>query len=381
MQSIKKSLQRKLAKRQEKNYIRTLPTMDFSNQENGLIDFSSNDYLGLARNRELRQKIKEAYEQMKALNGATGSRLISGNTKYIEQLEAEIANFHHAEAALIFNSGYNANVGICSCIASQNDTILYDELSHASIRDGLRLSRGKTIAFKHNNLIDLAEKIASIEGNIFVVVESVYSMDGDIAPLEKLVELTQNNDRIALIVDEAHGIGVFGKNGSGLVQALGLENEVFARIITYGKASGVHGASIVGTQILKEYLINYANSFIYTTALPLHDLISIKMSHQMLLENNFQTLIERKVALFLNNLNANTRAYFIKSKSPIQSIIIKGNTKIKAIAETINKNGFAVKAILFPTVPKGEERIRISLHIFNTDDEIIRLTNLLNTLI
>lgn len=380
MQAIKNSLQQKLAERQTKDYLRTLPTMDFSNQQKGLIDFSSNDYLGLARNAELAQKIKEKCTQLTGFNGATGSRLISGNTKFVEHLEVEIAEFHHAEAALIFNSGYNANVGIFSCIATPNDTIFYDELSHASIRDGLRLSRGKTVAFKHNNLIDLAQKIAVTKGNIFVVVESVYSMDGDVAPLQKLVDLTKENDQIALMVDEAHGVGIFGGNGNGLVQALGLEKEVFARIITYGKAPGVHGASIVGPTVLKDYLINYANSFIYTTALPLHDLVGIKMSYEMLLEYDFQEKIHAKIALFLNELSNKAKSFFIESNSPIQSMVIEGNTRIKAVANTINEHGFAVKAILFPTVPKGQERIRISLHVFNTEEDIVRLAQLLNRL-
>jgi len=378
MQAINNSLQQKLAARQAKDYFRTLPTMDFSNQQNELIDFSSNDYLGLARNAELVKKIEQEYKNLAGFNGATGSRLISGNTRFAENLEVKIAEFHHAENALIFNSGYNANVGICSCIANPNDTIFYDELSHASIRDGLRLSRGNTVAFKHNDLTDLATKIAAIKGNIFVIVESVYSMDGDVAPLQELVDLIKNNDRIALMVDEAHGLGIFGKNGGGLVQALGLEKDVFARIITYGKALGVHGASIVGSQTLKDYLINYASSFIYTTALPLHDLIGIKMSYQMLSSNNFQKEIQAKTALFLNNLSPQTKSFFIESNSPIQSMVIEGNTKIKAVAKTINEHGFAVKAILFPTVPKGQERIRISLHVFNTDKEILRLVRLLN---
>jgi 8-amino-7-oxononanoate synthase len=381
MEEIEAYLTKKIAARKAKNYLRTLPKTDFLHSESNLLDFSSNDYLGLARNEQLRAKIDKESKRFQALSGATGSRLISGNTEYCEDLEAYIANFHHTEAALIFNSGYNANVGLCSCIASPEDTIFYDELSHASIRDGLRLSRAKTVPFQHNDLGDLAAKIEATEGNIFIVVESVYSMDGDIAPLEKLVELTKGNARVGLIVDEAHGFGVFGENGAGLVQALGLENHVFARVMTYGKAAGGHGSAVVGSAVLKSYLINYASSFIYTTALPIHALIGIKMSYELMIENDFQKQIFHKIDLFLNTLKPNSKQHFVESCSPIQSLIMEGNTKIKSVANQLNQAGFGVKAILFPTVPKGQERIRISLHVFNEDAEILRLTQLINRLI
>ena len=378
MQSIEQQLKAKLAARLHQHYLRTLPETDFSVTNNQLLDFSSNDYLGLARNAELTAKIANEYSGLNPLNGATGSRLISGNTTYCEDLERFIAAFHKAEAALIFNSGYQANLGLCSCIGSPDDTILYDELCHASIRDGLRLSRAKTVAFRHNDLTDLKEKTERASGNVFIIVESVYSMDGDIAPLNEMVELFGNNPGIAIIVDEAHGFGVFGKNGEGLVQLLGLEKAIFARVITYGKAAGGHGAAVVGPDFLKSYLINYSNSFIYTTALPLHALIAIKMSYEMLITHDFSTDIQAKINLFLNHLHPITRDFFTASKSPVQSLVIQGNSRIKAIATALNQEGFGVKAILFPTVPKGKERIRISLHLFNQDAEIIDLAELIN---
>lgn len=378
MQTIEEQIKSKLAARQAKDYLRTLPKKDFSNLGQDLIDFSSNDYLGLARNKEFKNKIEKEYQRIQPLNGATGSRLISGNTQYCEILENQIAQFHQAESALIFNSGYNANVGICSCIAGSEDMILYDELSHASIRDGLRMSRAKTMAFKHNDLEDLRQKMAEARSNIFIIVESIYSMDGDAAPLVELAELSKENPHIALIVDEAHGVGVFGENGGGLVQELGLEKHIFARIITYGKAPGGHGAAIVGPAFLKKYLINYASSFIYTTALPLHALITIKMSYEMLSAHNFNQQLKAKIDLFLTNLSLAARSFFSESNSPIQSLVINGNKETKAVANVLNNNGFGVKAILFPTVPRGAERIRISLHLFNTDDQIIALAKCIN---
>jgi len=378
MQNILSQLEKKITARKEKDYLRTLPTVDFSSTTQNLIDFSSNDYLGFARNTALKKAIEQEYKNLKGFNGSTGSRLISGNTPYCEALEQRIASVHQTQSALIFNSGYNANIGLFSCIAGTEDTILFDELCHASIRDGLRLSRGKTVAFQHNNLEDLQSKIKSTTGNIFIAVESVYSMDGDVAPLKEIAELVQEKENIALIVDEAHGIGVFGEKGQGLVHELELNEVVFAKIMTYGKAMGGHGAAVVGAKNLKTYLINYAGSFIYTTALPIHTLVGIKTGYDFLENPFFQNQLHQKINLFLDNLSAASKARFIESKSPIQSLILEGNSEIKAIANQFIENGFGVKAILSPTVSKGKERIRISLHGFNTEEEILELTNFIN---
>src|SRR4051812_34169388 len=195
-----------LIKRKDESRFRSLST-------NKLIDFSSNDYLGLARSGVLKEAInKELKKFPDYTNGSTGSRLLSGNSAYAEELEQWIADFHYAEAGLIFNSGYDANLGLFSCIAQRNDTILYDQLSHASIIDGIRLSFAASRAFQHNDLIDLEEKLKTAKGNIFVVVESIYSMDGDFAPLKELIELVEKYKAV-IIVDEAHATGVFGKQG------------------------------------------------------------------------------------------------------------------------------------------------------------------------
>lgn len=259
MQINPSNIQKLLNQRIENNSLRSLKNIFPT------IDFCSNDYLGFT-------KINTSELTVNSLkSGSTGSRLISGNSIEIELVEKKIAKFHNAQAALIFNSGYDANLGLLSSVPQKNDLILIDELCHASIYDGIRLSNAKHFKFKHNDAIYLNELIQrhldNFE-NIFIVVESVYSMDGDTAPLLEFVHLKNKLKNVFLIVDEAHALGVFGKKGKGLCNKLKIENDCFARIYTYGKAMGAHGATIVGNNDLRNFLINFCRPFIYTTALP-----------------------------------------------------------------------------------------------------------------
>ncbi|MBL4654010.1 MAG: aminotransferase class I/II-fold pyridoxal phosphate-dependent enzyme, partial [Flavobacteriales bacterium] len=253
--NVEQTLSDKLENRKGENALRSLKTV------NGLIDFSSNDYLGFARDFAV-------LNHSVGVGGSTGSRLLTGNSIEAEELEAFIAEYHNAEAGLLYNSGYDANIGLLSCVPQRGDTVIYDELSHASIIDGIRLSRAESFKFKHNNLEHLETRLKSAKGNVFVVVESVYSMDGDFSPLQELINLKQKFD-FNLIVDEAHATGLFGKKGEGRCVELGIQNEVFARVHTYGKALGCHGAIVLGSETLRSYLINFSRSFIYTTALPI----------------------------------------------------------------------------------------------------------------
>ena len=252
MESFPSSLNNKLKQREEANALRLLAP------QSQLIDFSSNDYLGFAKEAAIHHINNNTSELIQF--GATGSRLISGNYELTEEAEAFLANFYNAATALIFNSGYNANIGLFQCLPQRNDTIIYDELIHASIRDGIRLSNASNFSFSHNNLTALEQKLSNAKGLIYVVVESVYSMDGDMAPLTEIVAVCKKYNA-ALIVDEAHAVGIFG-NGKGLVSELGLENNVFARVVTFGKAVGVHGAAILGSNELRDYLINFSRAFI-----------------------------------------------------------------------------------------------------------------------
>ncbi|MGF1925868.1 MAG: aminotransferase class I/II-fold pyridoxal phosphate-dependent enzyme, partial [Bacteroidia bacterium] len=244
-------LQHKLNERKEKNRLRSLSYSTLP------VDFCSNDYLGFARSKDLHHLIAAETERLSILrNGATGSRLLSGNHLYTEEVEKFIADYHRCPAALLFNSGYDANVGLLSSIPQRGDTIITDELIHASLIDGARLSHAERYRFKHNDLADLESKLRNSKGICYVVVESIYSMDGDQAPLTEICKLCSTYEA-NLIVDEAHAIGVFGENGEGLIQQLSLEANVFARIVTYGKALGVHGAAILGSNVLRNYLINF----------------------------------------------------------------------------------------------------------------------------
>ena len=210
---------------------------------------------------------------------------------------------------------------------------------------------------------------------IYVVVESVYSMDGDMAPLTEIVAVCKKYNA-ALIVDEAHAVGIFG-NGKGLVSELGLENNVFARVVTFGKAVGVHGAAILGSNELRDYLINFSRAFIYTTALPLHSIVSIKNAHEFLLQNLSRIDQLKKLITYFKSQIVNHKSQIINSDSPIQCIVIPGNNEVKAMADKLQQNGFDVRPILSPTVPKGQERLRICLHSFNSKEEV---DNLVNTL-
>ncbi len=359
-------LQEALNKRGAENALRKLTAT------NGLIDFCSNDYLGFARSTELAKNIENEFHSTKNIrNGSSGSRLLAGNTKYAETLEKKIAKYHNFEASLLYNSGYDANIGLFSCVAKRGDTIIYDELIHASVRDGVRLSFATNYSFKHNDLLDLEQKIKSANGKIFLAVESVYSMDGDCAPLKEIATIC-NKYGVLLIVDEAHAIGVFGENGKGIVFELQLVKDVFATLFTFGKAMGCDGAVICGSEILRNYLINFSRSFIYTTAKPLHGLISINCAYELLKQSEQAIImLKNRIQYFKSKFDKLHHSLTkIESESTIQCIIIPGNESVKKVVANLQKLNFDVRAILYPTVPKGLERIRICLHAYNTETEI-----------
>ncbi|PZD78973.1 pyridoxal phosphate-dependent aminotransferase family protein [Mesonia sp. K7] len=378
MKELPQSLQSKLKERKQNKAFRTL-----SVSKREVIDFYSNDYLGFSKNKKIADRAEQILQQEKIETlGATGSRLISGNSAFYEKVEQQIANFHQEESALIFNSGYTANLGLLSCVPQKNDVILYDELSHASIRDGILLSNAKAYKFKHNNTKDLESKISKFKPQsetIYVVTESVFSMDGDQAPLETLVKTCLAN-QVYLIIDEAHALGVYGRNGVGLVQKLNLQNQVFARVITYGKALGCHGAVILGNKELRDYLINFARSFIYTTALPPHHLTVISAAYQELGKTDALIKLKENISYFKKSVSKKGLTNkFIESNSAIQSFIIPGNEQARNLAEQIQAQDMMVKAILSPTVPQGKERIRICLHSFNTSQEIDTLLDVISS--
>lgn len=375
MKSFPKSLSAKLAQRNGANSLRKLPA------PNNLIDFSSNDYLGFSKSSQIFEQAHHYLLENKIVqNGATGSRLISGNHNLYRETENYITTFHQAESAIIFNSGYDANVGLFSSVPQKGDMILYDEYIHASIRDGIRLSNAKAYKFSHNDVADLERLLKKAynensENDIYVVTESVFSMDGDSPDLEKIISLTGKYNAF-LIIDEAHALGVMGKKGEGLVQ-----NKIFARIVTFGKGLGCHGAAVLGSSQLKEYLVNFARSFIYTTGLPPHSLATILTAYNYL-DNNFseRELLNNNIGFFSSEVKRlSLNGIFIKSESAIHCAVIPGNEKVKNISSVLRDNGFDVKAILSPTVPQEQERLRFCLHAYNTKQEITDVLQLLKT--
>ncbi|MFT2011417.1 aminotransferase class I/II-fold pyridoxal phosphate-dependent enzyme [Pontibacter sp. 13R65] len=365
MSKVLLKLAQKLADREAQGNLRQLKTAA------GLTDFCSNDYLGLARSDKLKKLIREELEKQEHWTvGATGSRLLSGNTALTEDLEKQIAMYHQAEAALLYNSGYVANVGLLSAVPQRGDTIFYDEASHASIKDGIRLSFAKAYPFRHNSLEDLRQKLKHAAGQVFVVVESVYSMDGDKAPLQELVEVCQEPEA-ALIVDEAHAVGLYGPKGEGLTTALGLDKEVFARVLTYGKAMGCHGAAIVGPAILRDFLINFSRSFIYTTALPAHDVLALQCAYHLLPHLHEERAQVQKLADYLyKELNNAAHIRCTPQHSVILSVFVHDAQQLKPLALALQNEGFDIRPVMSPTVPKGTERLRLIVHTFNTQQEI-----------
>jgi 8-amino-7-oxononanoate synthase len=358
-------LSQALKKREEQNALRKLVV------NNQLIDFCSNDYLGFARSDKLQQAILQEYNNLKiTANGSGGSRLLAGNTDYAEMLENKIASFHNAAAGLIYNSGYDANVGLFSAVLQKQDTIIYDELIHASMHDGIKLSSAKAYLFKHNDLAHLEERLKIAEGTIYVAIESIYSMDGDEAPIKEIEQLCSKYNA-NLIVDEAHATGITANNGKGKVQELGLEKKVFARVHTFGKALGCHGAIVLGSELLRNFLINFSRSFIYTTALPLKSLVAIHQSY-LLLEQSTDAviLLQKLIADFKQEIKKNSKIVLIESNSPIQCIVVSGNSNVKKMAASLQQKNFDVRPILSPTVAKGKERLRICIHTFNTQEQI-----------
>lgn len=338
-QRLNNALTNALDKRKAQGTIRNLST-----QPPGSVDFSSNDFLSLATSQELKDLyLEELRNGPSSLHlGSGGSRLLDGNSTYAEQLEDDIARFHRAEKGLLCNSGFDANTGLFSCLPQPDDAILYDEFIHASVHDGMRLSRaGKKLAFAHNSAAALNATLARLlrsdgeikagRRNVFVAVEAVYSMDGDVAPLKEILRIMHELLPLGnghLIVDEAHSNGVLGPRGRGLVCELGLEKEVSVRLHTFGKALACNGgmamprcrskkpskltstplAILLCSPLIRQYLINYARPLIYTTFMSYPALAAIRASYTYLQRGKTEAVSMHNPSLLLNPTNATTPA-------------------------------------------------------------------------
>lgn len=349
-------LEEKISRRKRLGNLRKLSI------KKGPIDFASNDYLGLARFKNFQKLVLSEFEKINSpLHGfgSTGSRLLTGNHSYIEELEKSIALFHGFEDGLLFTSGYMANCGLLQALQSETLTIFYDSLIHASMKDGITLSKAQSFPFRHNDVNHLEERLKKAKHkNIFVLIESVYSTDGSISPLEEIVKITSKY-QANLIVDEAHAAFIYGPEGKGF--AFEHREKVFAQIITFGKALGVHGAIVLGSKKLKRLLLNFAKTAIFTTSLPLISFCAIKCAYSILptLENE-RAHLKKLIHFFKKHIQTGSETAI----QPVRSSCVQEQ------ACKLEQKGFDVSAIMSPTVRRGFENLRIILHSYNREEEI-----------
>lgn len=352
---LDKYLRNKLDERLEKGTMRSLSSFD------GMIDLVSNDFLGLSR--------MDDPSIGKPASG--GSRLISGNTKRIEEIERELADFFRSDSALFFNSGYQTNIALFSSIPDKHALVLYDKEIHASVRDGLKMSSARSLGFIHNDVKDLERLLSKYreddqEQLIFVAIEALYSMSGELAPIERMVEICEHYKAI-LIVDEAHSCGVYGEEGRGYADQLGMADRIPIRLVTFGKAYGAHGAMVIGSKDLRTFLINYARSLIYTTAISERTVERIYRNVIDPDNRDRRVRLKENIARFRRVFSSET--LISDEQSPIQ--ILRGTrNELQLLNDRLKKANIAAKVILPPTVPEGKECIRIVIHAFNSDSEL-----------
>ncbi|MEP2102757.1 MAG: 8-amino-7-oxononanoate synthase [Parasphingorhabdus sp.] len=341
-------------------------------------DFSSNDYLGLARSSYLKE-IAHAALDSGIPHGSGGSRLLGGNHPEHEALEHFAAEQYGAESALFFSTGYAANLALLSTLPQTDDLVFYDELIHASSHDGMKLGRAKTQNFRHNDLSDLTDKITVYRqsggiGAIWIAVESLYSMDGDRAPLIELAGIADAHDAV-LIIDEAHAVGVFGRGGVGLSCALKNQDNVIV-LRTCGKAMGVEGGLITMPLVLRDFFINRARAFIFSTApSPLTAHLVHKAIEYITKNPSLQTQLHDHIAVAESRLGALCPAS--REGSQIFPVIIGDDNATVQIAASLQQKGFDVRAIRPPTVPAGTARLRLSLTLNVSQDDIASLADAL----
>ncbi|KQC06428.1 MAG: hypothetical protein APR62_07925 [Smithella sp. SDB] len=374
-----------LAKRKSENTLRTLLALDtrgpgvIVRQGQKYVDFSSNDYLGFSKHPKLIDAARQALEKYGVGTGA--SRLLSGDLKLHHLLEEETASFKHKESALFFNSGYHANVGVIPVFAGKNDAIFSDSLCHASQIDGAILSRAKRFLFRHNDmehLEDLLKKERAKFEKALILTESVFSMDGDLAPLRSLVELKERYNCV-LMVDEAHATGIFGNQGRGLIDAEGLSEYVDLIMGTFSKALGGFGAYIAASRLITDYLINSARSFIYSTALPCSIIAANLAALEVCkTEPGRGPVLLNRAQKFRTVLSE--AGWSVTGESQIIPVMIGESKTALEYARILLEKGFQVLPIRPPTVPEGTSRFRFSLCYEHTEEEINKVVEAMREL-
>ena len=330
-----------------------------------MVVFASNDYLGLAG--------EDLATEPSGLAGAGASRLVTGSHTEHAALERELAEWQNCSAALLFNSGYNANTGVFSALFDARDVIFSDALNHASLIDGLRLSKARRVVYPHGDVDTLRLRLqeAGADRHRVIVTESIFSMDGDRAPLGSLAALAEEFGAL-LVVDEAHAIGVFGREGSGLVDALGLDAAVAIRIGTCGKALGTYGAFVAGSSALREVLYNRARSFVYTTALPPAVVQQTRRSLTRVRGGRLQDALWERIAQIgeiLNRYALDTSA----ADSAIFPILVGSAEAALQATHQLRKGGVLITAIRPPTVPTGTARLRLTASAAHTAADLAQL--------
>lgn len=367
---------KKLDNFNEKKLIRHINSFDktggiiFQNNKR-ILNFSTNDYLNLSNHPYVKEKAIKATEKYGA--GSGSSRLVSGTLSIHEELEAKIAHHKNYPDALVFGSGYMANIGIIPSLANRKDVIISDRLVHSCILDGIKLSGAKHVRFKHNDLISLKTRLqecSDIKNKKIIVVESVYSMDGDLAPLKEIFALAEKHNAL-LMVDEAHATGTIGNSGRGLINQLDLESKIPFAMGTMSKGIGSYGGFIACSNNFKKLLIQEASSFIYTTALPPSAIsASIAAIEIIERESSLGLNLQKKSTKFRKIMNE-SGIDTMNSRSQIIPIVIGDNQKTLNIAERLSKEGIIVGAIRPPTVPEGSARLRVSISLAHTEDDLI----------
>ncbi|KAK0488752.1 pyridoxal phosphate-dependent transferase [Armillaria novae-zelandiae] len=394
--ALDKQLLAALKSRDERLIRRRLPDPS-SSTSSTLIDFNTNDYLSLASSPVLRRRFLEKLQDAPDVLGSGGSRLLVNGLAH-SALEARLAEFFDSPAALLFNSGFDANVGFFSCIPQPGDVFVYDEYIHASVHDGIRASRARDsqYSFPHNSvqafrnllvgLQDERPSLAAGESSVFVTVESLYSMDGTFAPLREFVEILEEvfpHSNGYLVVDEAHSTGIYGPQGRGRVAMLGLESRVFARLHTFGKALAATGAVLLTTPLIRDYMLNYARSLIYTTSLSFSNIIAADASFDMLVDGTAQILSEHLMDIswyFTQSLSRRLAAIppdllSLPPNLEASPIIPIMTSEPRPLSAFLYARGMNARPITWPTVPKGKDRVRVCLHANNSREDIDRLVN------
>ncbi|MDP2154598.1 MAG: 8-amino-7-oxononanoate synthase [Sulfuricella sp.] len=342
------------------------------------LSFCSNDYLGLASHPALIKAAQSAAARYGV--GAGASHLVSGHSVLHHELEAALAAFTGLPSALLFSTGYMANLGIVTVLAGRDDEIFADKLNHASLNDAVLLSRAKFTRYPHLDLVVLEKRLAASRAKRkLVVTDAVFSMDGDIAPVPELLALCERHDAL-LVLDDAHGFGVLGTGGRGILEHFGVASERIVYMATLGKAAGVFGAFVAAPVDLTDFLVQRARSYIYTTATPPLLSAALSASLQLIEKEAWRRDRLRELIAILRQSLKLRRWRLMDSTTPIQPVIIGANQETLAVSEALRERGIWVPAIRPPTVLKGEARLRISLSAAHTVEDVEWLAQMLNEL-